>query len=73
VCFEGILVRLVTGCSWVDVEYLLGGRVSDTTLRARRDEWIEAGVFDRLADEAIASYLGCTTTTPTVWPRWVSS
>jgi hypothetical protein len=27
ICFEGILVCLVTGCSWVDVEYLLGGRV----------------------------------------------
>jgi hypothetical protein len=25
-------------------------------MRARRDEWIAAGVFDRLADEAIA---GC--------------
>jgi transposase len=56
VCFEVILVILVTGCSWVDVEYLLGDRVSDTTLRARRDEWIAAGVFDRLADDAIASY-----------------
>lgn len=55
-CFEGILVRLVTGCAWVDVERLLGGRVSDTTLRARRDEWVAAGVFDRLADEAIAAY-----------------
>jgi transposase len=56
VCFEGILIRLVTGCSWVDAEHLVGGRVSDTTLRARRDEWIAAGVFDRLADEAIAGY-----------------
>jgi transposase len=49
VCFEGILIRLVTGCAWVDVERLLGNRVSDTTLRDRRDEWIEAGVFERLA------------------------
>jgi transposase len=56
VCFEGILIRLVTGCSWVDAEHLLGGRASDTTLRGRRDEWIAAGVFDRLADEAIAAY-----------------
>lgn len=55
-CFEGILIRLVTGCSWVDVERLLGGAVSDTTLRARRDEWIHAGVFDRLAAEALAAY-----------------
>lgn len=55
-CFEGILVRLVTGCSWVDAEALLGRRVSDTTLRARRDEWAAAGVFDRLAAEALAAY-----------------
>ena len=45
ICFEGILIRLVTGCSWVDAEALLGFVVSDTTLRARRDEWLSAGVF----------------------------
>jgi len=56
VCFEGILIRLVTGCAWVDVEQLLGRCVSDTTLRDRRDEWITAGVFDRLAVEAVAAY-----------------
>jgi len=56
VCFEGILVRLATGCSWEDTERLLRHRVSDTTLRSRRDEWIAAGVFDQLAEEALASY-----------------
>ncbi len=56
VCFEGIVTRLVTGCSWVTAERLLGGRVSDTTLRARRDEWTEAGVFDALATEAVEAY-----------------
>ena len=56
VCFQGILVRLVTGCSWVTAEQLLGGAVSDTTLRARRDEWVDAGLFDRLVEEAIAAY-----------------
>jgi transposase len=55
-CFWGILVRLVTGCSWVSVEALLGYEVSDTTLRARRDEWIAAGVFDRLRDHALHAY-----------------
>lgn len=55
-CFWGILVRLVTGSSWVDVEALLDRRVSDTTLRARRDEWVAAGVFDRLGHEALAAY-----------------
>jgi len=56
VCFRGLLIRLVTGCSWVDVEQLMDGVVSDTTLRARRDEWVAAGVFDDLAAEAIAGY-----------------
>lgn len=55
-CFEGILVRLVTGCSWVDAERLIGDRVSDTTLRARRDEWVAAGLFEALTDEALAAY-----------------
>jgi transposase len=56
VCFEAMLVRLVTGCSWIDAERLMGNRVSDTTLRSRRDEWIEAEVFDRLVEEALAGY-----------------
>src|SRR5690606_618901 len=55
-CFWGILVRLVTGCSWTTAEALLGRQVSDTTLRSRRDEWIRAGVFDRLRDHAVAAY-----------------
>lgn len=55
-CLWGILVRLVTGSSWVDVEALLGYQVSDTTLRARRDEWIDAGVFDALKTEALAAF-----------------
>ena len=56
VCFEGISIRLVTGCARVDAEAFLDGAASDTTLRARRDEWTAAGVFDALADEAIAAY-----------------
>ncbi len=55
-CFEMMLVRLVTGCSWEDAEVLCGNKVSDTTARARRDEWIAAGVFASIADEAIRSY-----------------
>lgn len=55
-CFKVILVRLVTGCAWVDAEFLCDKEVSDTTARARRDEWIAAGVFDRLIEEALAGY-----------------
>jgi transposase len=55
-CFWGILIRLVTGCSWVTVEAILERRVSDTTLRSRRVEWITAGVFDELRDHAVEAY-----------------
>lgn len=55
-CFEVILVRLVTGCSWEDAERLCANKVSDTTARARRDEWQAAGIFDRVADQAIEGY-----------------
>ena len=55
-CFAVIVVRLATGCSWQDAERLCGGEVSDTTARARRDEWIAAGVFDNVANEAIGGY-----------------
>lgn len=55
-CFWGILIRLTTGSSWVDIEAILEHRVSDTTPRARRDEWITACVFDRLRAEAVAAF-----------------
>jgi transposase len=53
--FEVTLVRLATGCSWEDAERLCGDKVSDTTVRHRRDEWLAAGVFERIANEAIAA------------------
>lgn len=56
VCLFAMLVRLVTGCSWVDAERLSGGVVSDTTLRARRDEWVGAGIFEALARLMIDTY-----------------
>ncbi len=55
-CFRGLLIRLVTGSSWVDIEAILDHQISDTTLRARRDEWIAAGLFERLKDEALAAF-----------------
>ena len=53
-CFEAILIRLVTGCSW-DVAARLS-KASETTLRTRRTQWLQAGVFDKLVEEAIAAY-----------------
>ena len=37
VCFEGILIRLVVGCSWETAEQLMRHAVSDTTLRTRNN------------------------------------
>ena len=55
-CFRGIVIRLVTGSSWTDIEAILDYAVSDTTLRRRRDEWINAGVFTELETQARAGY-----------------
>jgi transposase len=55
-CFEVVLVRLSTGCSWEDAERLCANKVSDTTVRKRRDEWLAAGVFDAVAEEATNAY-----------------
>ena len=41
-----MLVREVTGCSFEDAERLCGSKVSDTTVRSRRDEWVAAGVYE---------------------------
>ncbi len=34
----GLMWRLITGSSWETIEVMLHRQVSDTTLRARRDE-----------------------------------
>ena len=55
-CFWGILIRLVNGCSWEDAEAQLQWRVSDTTLRARRNEWLRHGLFDQLFLDVLRDY-----------------
>jgi len=55
-CFDVIVIRLATGASWVDAVRLGGDHVSDTTVRSRRDEWIEEGIFDALECEALAAF-----------------
>ena len=49
-------MRCLSSCSWVDAEQLVGGAVSDTTLRARRDEWESIGIFSALVEEALHAY-----------------
>ena len=56
ICFKGIFWRFVTGAAWETIEALMDHRVSDTTLRARRTEWVEAGVFDDVMEHALAEY-----------------
>jgi hypothetical protein len=56
ICFRGIVIRLVTGSSRTDIETILDYAVSDTTLRRRRDESINAGVFTELETQARAGY-----------------
>ena len=60
VCFMGLLIRFVTGCAWETAEHILTSightNVSDTTLRARRTEWVQAGVFDQLMEDCLAWY-----------------
>ncbi len=51
-----MLVRLATGCSWEDAKRLSGYKVSEHHGAIRRDEWIKAGVYKAIANEAIASY-----------------
>lgn len=55
-CFVWILHRLVTGASWETLEAMSAHAVSDTTLRHRRNEWVDAGVFEQLAAHAVAGY-----------------
>src|ERR1019366_4633486 len=42
------------GCSWDLAARLC--RANQTTLRGRRTEWLAAGVFDKLVEEAIDGY-----------------
>ena len=55
-CFDVIHVRLVTGCSWVVAEALCGWKVSDTTVRARYNLWVDTGVFKKVAANAVFAY-----------------
>jgi transposase len=50
---ERLLHRVVTGCSYEDASV---EGCSATTMRTRRDEWIDAGVFDALWTEVLAAY-----------------
>jgi len=53
VVFEKLVQDLVFGCAY---ERISDKSCSATTLRRRRDEWIEAGVMEELEAMALESY-----------------
>ncbi len=53
VVFEKLLQILVFGCAYWRIA---DESCSETTLRRRRDEWIELGVMDALREMALAAY-----------------
>ena len=53
VVFEKLVAVLVFGCAYWRIA---DERCSATTMRRRRDEWVEAGVMDALEEIALESY-----------------
>src|ERR671916_211371 len=53
VVFEKLVQVLVFGCAY---HRIADGTCSATTLRDRRDEWIELGVMDRLREMVLETY-----------------
>jgi transposase len=53
IVFEKLVQVLVFGCAY---QRIADGTCSATTLRDRRDEWIELGVMDALRELALESY-----------------
>ncbi len=53
IVFEKLVQILVFGCAY---ERIADGSCSESTLRRRRDEWIESGVMERLRRIALEAY-----------------
>ena len=53
VVFEKLVEVLVFGCAY---ERIADGSCSESTLRRRRDEWIELGLMERLREMALSAY-----------------
>lgn len=54
--FRALLLRIVTGASWETIEFMIDRQASDTTIRTRRNEWVDAGVFEQLLAHAFHAY-----------------
>jgi transposase len=53
IVFEKLVQVLVFGCAY---ERIADASCSESTLRRRRDEWIELGVMERLRETCLAAY-----------------
>jgi len=65
VVFEKLVQILVFGCAY---ERIADGSCSESTLRRRRDEWIDLGVMERLREISLEAYdrlIGLES-----WPIW---
>jgi len=50
---SAIFYRLKTGIAWRDMPHIFGTK---STLHKRFQEWVKAGVFDRINEEALKLY-----------------
>jgi transposase len=64
--FEKLVEVLVFGCAYLRIA---DGLCSATTLRRRRDGWLEAGLMDTLEDMALEATTGPSVS---IWPTWPS-
>jgi len=53
-CFQGILLKLVSGMPWSAVAFFSG--VSSATLKRRNKEWVTLGIFNEVFKEALLGY-----------------
>ena len=65
VVFEKLVQILVFGCAY---ERIADGSCSESTLRRRRDEWIELGVMERLLGRSPS--MPTTGSSASNWPIW---
>ena len=68
VVFEKLVEVLVFGCAYWRIS---DEACSESTLRRRRDEWIEAGLMERLRGRSPSK--PTTASSASIWPTWRST
>ena len=70
VVFEKLVEVLVFGCAY---HRIADASCSESTLRRRRDEWIELGVMDRLRQICLEAYDRLTSALSSRRWRWIAA